>query len=252
MFKSKITKIAKLSALTVVIAVAATLTVVQVEAKGFGRGGSNQSNQTISQKVQSYTTSTLLVENLSTNEVNALLLLREEEKVARDVYLTLGDLYHTNVFYNIAKSEQNHMDAIKTLLEKYSINDPVKDETVGSFTNKDMASLYQSLVKQGSTSYTEALVVGATIEDLDINDIDKQVEAIDNQDILGVFARLRSGSENHLRAFVNNLKVQGGEYKSQFISDEEYNNILSSESSKQQGKQTAQGSNQNQGRSRRK
>ncbi len=54
-----------------------------------------------------------------------LIQLREEEKLARDVYLYLYTHWNQWIFSNIAKSEQQHMDAVKGLLDKYDIEDPV-------------------------------------------------------------------------------------------------------------------------------
>ena len=42
--------------------------------------------------------------------------MRLEEKLARDVYLTLGETYKQRMFVNIPESEQRHMDAVKALL----------------------------------------------------------------------------------------------------------------------------------------
>lgn len=49
--------------------------------------------------------------------------MREEEKLARDVYLTFGEKWGLTLFTNIAKSEQTHTDAVKTLLDRYEIKD---------------------------------------------------------------------------------------------------------------------------------
>jgi hypothetical protein len=62
--------------------------------------------------------------SLTTEEKNDLLFMREEEKLARDVYLTLHDIWGTPVFANIATSEQQHMDAILKLLNTYKLPDP--------------------------------------------------------------------------------------------------------------------------------
>ena len=45
------------------------------------------------------------------------------------------------------------------------------------------------------------LLVGALIEEVDINDIQKELdEHVDNQDIVFVYDNLINGSYNHLRA----------------------------------------------------
>ena len=169
-------------------------------------------------------------QDLSDAEKEAILYMREEEKLARDVYLTLYDKWDEQIFKNIAQSEQRHTDAIKALIEKYDLEDPVKDDSIGVFTNTKLAELYNQLVEQGSKSLVDALKVGATIEDLDISDLNKDLAETDNEDIKKVFEYLREGSYNHLRAFVDNLKRKGADYTPQFISEEEYERILSTTS----------------------
>lgn len=75
---------------------------------------------------------------LSEEEIAGLVLMREEEKLARDVYNTLGEKWGINIFTNIAKSEQTHTDAIKVLLDRYEIEDPIKDDSAGIFTSSEL------------------------------------------------------------------------------------------------------------------
>ena len=163
---------------------------------------------------------------LSDTERDGLLLMREEEKLARDVYTTLYEKWGQRIFTNIAGSEQTHMDAVKTLLDRYEVTDPVTDATVGVFTNAKLKRLYDELVAQGSTSLVAALTVGATIEDLDIKDLDNLMAQTDNADIITVYENLARGSRNHMRAFVRQLKNNGATYSAQYISQQELEAIL--------------------------
>ena len=165
---------------------------------------------------------------LSEAEIEGLILMREEEKLARDVYLTLGESWGLNIFFNIAESEQTHTDAVKDLLDRYGIEDPVKDDSVGVFTSPVMAELYDALVAQGEKSLVDALIVGATVEDLDISDLSDLLGDTDNADIIVVYENLSKGSRNHLRAFVSQIESRDGEYSPQYISQELYDQILSS------------------------
>ncbi len=168
-------------------------------------------------------------QKISLEEKEALVHMREEEKLARDVYRTLYEAWGLRVFSNIARSEERHMDAVKALLVKYNIEDPVKDISVGAFSEPKMAELYQKLVSRGLQSSQDALIVGATIEDLDIYDIEKWLLKVDNMDITFVFSNLKKGSENHIRAFTRILKNRYGViYKAQYISQEELDEILNS------------------------
>lgn len=166
-------------------------------------------------------------ENISQSENESLIFMREEEKLARDVYIFFYNRYGLKIFYNISSSEQTHSNAIKYLLEKYSLNDPVRTDVQGVFQNTNLQELYNKLIAQGSQSITEALKVGALIEEIDIidlvNAIDKEV---DNQDIKMVYNNLKLGSENHLRAFVRNLANNGINYVPQVLDIDLYNSII--------------------------
>ena len=168
------------------------------------------------------------VDSLSSIEERSLIQMREEEKLARDVYLTLYDKWGEQIFKNIARSEQTHTDSVKELLDRYSIDDPVKEDTVGVFTDDEISNLYETLVSKGEKSLVDALEVGATIEDLDIFDLNDFLSQIDNEDIKFVYNTLKNGAYNHMRAFTRVLEMNGGQYTPQYISQEEYDEILSS------------------------
>jgi len=132
-----------------------------------------------------------------------LLLMREEEKLARDVYNKFYELYNMPVFKNIAISEQKHMDAMLNLLTGYGLTDPVVGKGPGEFTPA-FQTLYDELITKG-TNLTEALKVGVEIEELDIADLEKAIEATEVPNLLRVFNNLLAGSKNHLAAFSSKL-----------------------------------------------
>jgi len=172
---------------------------------------------------------TLPTGDLSDDETAGLLYMREEEKLARDVYTTLGEQWDVQVFQNIARSEQRHMDAVATLLDRYGLEDPAANKAIGEFTNPDLQALYDELVAQGSTSLADALKVGAAIEEIDILDLKDYIAKTDNEDIQQVYERLMAGSENHLRAFTSTLETMTGEsYGPQYLDLDTYNAIINS------------------------
>ena len=162
---------------------------------------SSNSSSIISEKVQA-------PGELSEQERDGLIYMRLEEKLARDVYITFGDLYSYTAFLNIQTSEQNHMDAMKRLIDKYNIEDPVTTDSVGVFSNPDFQQLYDQYITLGSVSLYDALLAGKAIEELDIADLENQLTFVDNQDIIRVYQNLLTGSQNHLAAFIKCLNSQ--------------------------------------------
>lgn len=167
--------------------------------------------------------------NLNVREIEGLVYMREEEKLARDVYLTLYEKWNLQIFKNIASSEQTHTDAIKTILDEYKVEDPVKNDEIGVFTNENLSNLYKDLVAKGFESVQSALYVGATIEDLDIKDIQERINQTENMDILFVYNNLQRGSRNHLRSFNKQIEKYGGTYSPSYISTQKFEAIVSSD-----------------------
>lgn len=170
----------------------------------------------------------LPIETLNEAEATSLAYLREEEKLALDVYTQLDSIWGTSIkmFGNISKSETTHTEAVRQLLLRYQLDDPALNLGSGRFVNATLQNLYNNLVQQGSTSLVAALQVGAAIEELDIQDIQQALVGIDNQDIRLVYDNLAKGSRNHLRSFVKNLDKQGMTYSPQYLSTETYTAIV--------------------------
>ena len=139
---------------------------------------------------------------LTTEQKAALMFMYQEEKVARDVYITLGKKYPTaSTFANIAVSEQSHTDSVEKLCIKYKVDiSKVNEATVGVFVLPELQSLYDTLVVQGSTSLKDGLNVGVAIENKDIADIMKYANGMPS-DVVNTFTNLLNGSYNHLDAF---------------------------------------------------
>jgi hypothetical protein len=173
--------------------------------------------------------SSMVVGDLTEVEAEGLIFMREEEKLARDVYLTLYDQWDIPIFQNIARSEQTHTDAIKNLLDTYGLVDPMVNDKIGVFVNPDLQALYDQLVEMGSQSLSDALKVGIAIEEIDILDLEKHIAQTDHADIQLVYENLLKGSRNHLRAFVSTLQRQTGEtYQPQYLSQDVYDAIVGS------------------------
>ena len=165
---------------------------------------------------------------LDSVEITGILQMREEEKLARDVYQYLYEKWNLPIFSNIAKAEATHMKAVGLLISRYNLKDPIKSDIPGKYTSTEIQKLYNDLTSEGSKSLIDALKIGATIEDLDIKDLEEFISKTDNDDIKIVFQNLNKGSRNHLRAFYSQLKKNGADYKAQFISENHLLKIVNS------------------------
>ena len=234
------------AAMLVVVLGSAALNVVGVnaargvasQAAGYGRGNGGQGNGGNGQAGSTVGTTaargngtgidvlSIPASELSSQEASDLLFMREEEKLARDVYNTLSATWNLPTFQNIAASEQIHMDQIGLLLTRYNLTDPAK--APGVFTNATLQDLYNKLIAQGNLSIGDALKVGGAIEEIDIRDLQTRLAQTDNADIQQVYNSLMNGSYNHLNAFARNLSNQTGEtYAPQYLSAEAYQTIIS-------------------------
>lgn len=169
--------------------------------------GTNNSNQTLTEADKA-----------------ALLFMLEEEKLARDTYMLLYDLWNINQFANIKNSEQSHMNAIEDILVINGIGYTIMP--IGEFENQTLQELYNQFINEGAESATNAFQVGATIEDLDIVDLQNSIDATINLSLIAVFESLQCGSRNHLRSFVLGIENRGETYIPQFLSLDEFNSII--------------------------
>jgi len=139
--------------------------------------------------------------SLTNMEKSTMIYIREEEKLARDVYIKMYEVWGATIFSNISVSEQRHMDAVLNLLIKYGVPDPALSNPVGVFTNADLQQLYTDLVSQGTESLLDAFYVGRAIEIMDIDDLEGAMEETNKADLDNVYGNLLNGSYNHLDAF---------------------------------------------------
>jgi hypothetical protein len=170
------------------------------------------------------------LDELSSDEIDGLKFMREEEKLAHDVYVAMSALWAHRTFDNIAQSETEHTEAVLAMLTKYGIEDPAANKPAGLFENPDLQAMYDALVTTGRASLVAGLKVGALIEETDIRDIEGMKAVTDEADILRVYDSLLCGSRNHLRAFNNALLGQGVVYVSQVVQQQEWDAIAQSPS----------------------
>lgn len=166
-----------------------------------------------------------VTDSLSETDRSGLLLMREEEKLAGDVYRFFYSQFKYPVFNNISRSETAHSNAVLYLLKSYNIADP-STGVEGTFTNPEIQELFTSLTTKGSADIVEALKIGAFIEEYDIKDLKHEITATNNSAIIRVYSNLLRGSGFHLKAFTRLLKFKGVIYTPQILSQEEYDAIV--------------------------
>lgn len=147
---------------------------------------------------------------LSQDETQLLRFMREEEKLAHDVYQEMSSKWRMRIFSNISHSETRHFAAIGALLARYGIDDPARGLPAGVYLNPDLAALYKQLIEKGNLSLRDALEVGVLIEKRDIADLESALKATDKIDIKAVYTNLLAGSLNHLDAFEQVLQAVAG------------------------------------------
>lgn len=185
---------------------------------------------------------------LDINDLTHLVFMREEEKLARDVYIKLGLMYPDRlIFGNIDDSEQRHTMSLKAMIEKYGYVDPSTNDNIGIFTGEDygwyFTEKYSQLVARATVNELEALYVGAFIEELDVLDINQCPRVVvetdndiaecgrvntDNPDIEKLYGWLLAGSRNHLKAYVKNIEnyIGAGNYQAQVLRQDQVDELL--------------------------
>lgn len=166
-----------------------------------------------------------VIQPITADERSGLLYMLEEEKLARDVYIYLDNLWEAEQFTNIQNSEDNHMNAIASILDQQKVTYTILPQ--GQFENPVLQDLYADLTTSGSADLLSALHVGATIEDLDIVDLEEYIHNATNATVISTYESLKCGSRNHLRSYVGAIESNGGTYTPQFLTTDEYNEILS-------------------------
>lgn len=139
---------------------------------------------------------------LSDEQLDTLVFIYQEEKVARDTYITLGDIYsNQTVFANIQLSEQEHIDKAEGLCDTYGADTSgINEQNVGEFVVPVLQELYDTLVAQGSVSELAALNVGEYVELTDIDDLE-HAEIGMPSDVVNTYENLKAGSLSHLDGF---------------------------------------------------
>ena len=147
-----------------------------------------------------------IVSGLTEKQKDMLFFIYQEEKVARDVYIYLGELYpDESTFASIQLSEQRHMDSAQQLCINYGIDISMIDESesaCGEFYVDYLQELYETCISLGESELVEALKVGKLVEETDIGTLTESIESMDMpDDVIRAYEILREGSYNHLESY---------------------------------------------------
>jgi hypothetical protein len=178
---------------------------------------------------------------LSEIDLQGLLLMREEEKLAMDLYRALGEKWGLRTFSSIAESEQRHTNSVKLLLDRYGVKDPAEGKMAGEYSDPDLQKMYGELLAKGEQSLADALKVGALVEEMDIRDLREAIGSTQKEDLQMVYRNLERGSVNHLSAFGRQLARENVRYEARYLSQSEADSIMSPSSGQRSGRNQPRG-----------
>ncbi|HJS54107.1 MAG TPA: DUF2202 domain-containing protein [Chitinophagaceae bacterium] len=191
--------------------------------------------------------SLLYAQGNADNEKAMVLRMREEEKMARDIYQVLNGKWDQQVFAHIAESEIYHMSQMKLWIDKFNLEDPVarNNDKRGVFTDQSLQQLYNELAASGIQSKEAAFRAGAKVEEVDILDLKKALAGTSNTDLQSTYKYLIHASENHLRAFARNLKALNIDCKPVVMDQKEFEEIIKQGAGKGQGRKAGPANGKN-------
>lgn len=166
---------------------------------------------------------------LNESESNGIIYINGDEKAAYDFYTIMYEKYNSVIFNNISQSEKTHMDKMRELAVQFGINESELgfNSGAGIFINKKHQSLYDEMILMGGYSVLDAYRAAARFEETDINDLRENLSKTSNEAIISTYQYLDEASQNHLRAFVKNMKKEGMNYKPFILSQDEFDKIMS-------------------------
>lgn len=162
---------------------------------------------------------------LTSSERDGILLIWEEEMMAKDIYLKFYNMSKLSLFLNVAGTKQIHMNSVQILMEKYGMEKPVQ-EGDGVYTNETLQKIYDDLLASGGKSPEDALKAAALLEETSVRDLEKEISDTDKPDIKSVFGGLLVSSKKQLRTLERALEDWGVEYSPQILGQEEFDGIV--------------------------
>lgn len=166
---------------------------------------------------------------LTDAEKNHVLWMREESKVARDLYTFLFNRWGIPVFKKKMVKEQVNMDRSLTIINKYGLTDPIVKDEQGIYSKENFRQMYVELAMRGNSSLPEALRAAAITEELDIMELEDALQnTITNPDLKSIYNTMAVSSRNHLRAIIEQIQCMGEIYGPQRLPEKRFYSIVDS------------------------
>ncbi|MBT8348094.1 MAG: DUF2202 domain-containing protein [Sulfurovum sp.] len=139
---------------------------------------------------------------LTEDQKDMLFFIYEGEKVARDVYITLGKIHKDEYTFAMMQfAEQRDIDCARDLCDTYGVETShINESTVGKFKSTVLQTLYDACTEKGTRSLHDALEVGKYIEATDIEDLEQASVSMPS-DVVHVYENMKQRNLRHLRAF---------------------------------------------------
>ncbi len=162
---------------------------------------------------------------ITETEAGDLQLLREEEKLARDLFRDWSD--RSELFGAVAHSKQLHFEIVGALLQRHQVT----DRTLGGeglYVFPQLQTLHQELLARGGSTELEALAAGAELHERDLVGLEEAAGRSQLEDVRASLAEIQRGARNHLRGCVEELALQGVDYAPRLLSPEAFAAIINS------------------------
>lgn len=164
---------------------------------------------------------------LTTDEIEFIYAVREDEKLAHNLYIYFVTQYPTaRQLANIGNAEINHITTIERVFTYYEIDFPTLGQP-GVFTDENRQAIYTRLTAQGSTLH-EAYQVMAALEEENIVIYSKVASELTNPNLQLIINNLAQSSENHFKVLVNQITAWGSIYTPTLLEASQYEEILDS------------------------
>jgi hypothetical protein len=126
--------------------------------------------------------------------------LAEEEKLNHDLYTAFAKAYRLPLFENLAAAEANHLQALRTLMDRYGIADPTAGKAAGVFASATAQAAYDRLLAQGKTGQQAALAAAQIVEQNAIARYGDALGGLNAPAAERVYSNLRAAETRHLAA----------------------------------------------------